>query len=84
VKLKQMGLQPGWPDFLFILPGGRLAVIELKAKTGSLSADQKGFRRDAMALGVLYSECRTIEDVEEILVHWLLPFGLRLKARLAA
>jgi hypothetical protein len=48
-RLKAMGLQAGWPDFIFIGPprlmgaGVQVAFLELKRKGSKLSEEQKGF-----------------------------------------
>jgi hypothetical protein len=43
-KLKQMGLQPGWPDFVLVPPRGQLHCLELKRLGESLSDAQEDFR----------------------------------------
>lgn len=43
-KLLAMGVKPGVPDLIFILPAGKILWVELKLKTGTLSAPQKKFR----------------------------------------
>jgi hypothetical protein len=78
-KLKQMGLQPGWPDFVFILPNGVFGGIELKADRGVPSLNQKAFRDACNRVGGLYSVCNTINAVERTLDLW----GVPLKARAA-
>jgi hypothetical protein len=83
-KLKAMGLKPGWPDFILVLPDGRAGFIELKAKGGSLSPDQKAFEKSAKALGARHAECRSLEEVEYALSRWLQPHGLVLRVRIAA
>jgi VRR-NUC domain len=42
-KLKAMGLQRGWPDFILVSPGGRLHALELKRQGETLSEDQEAF-----------------------------------------
>lgn len=72
-KLKHMGLMPGWPDFIAVLPGGRLGCIELKIEGGKLSESQTQFRDRALALGALHVVCRSIEDVRQTLREWAVP-----------
>jgi hypothetical protein len=43
-KLKQMGLQPGWPDFVLVPPRGQLHCLELKRLGETLSDAQEDFR----------------------------------------
>ena len=81
-KLKQMGLAPGWPDFIFILPRGQCGFLELKAKGGTLSDAQILFRDLAMAAGCGYAVCRSLDEVEETLSRWLGMFDRRLRATL--
>lgn len=67
-RLKRMGLQRGWPDYLVIFQG-RLIGIELKAPEtkGRLSAEQlivaEGFRHNGFGWGL----CRSLDDVEALL-----------------
>jgi hypothetical protein len=42
-KLKAMGVQRGWPDFLLIGPGGRLHALELKRRGEVMTEDQETF-----------------------------------------
>ncbi len=42
-KLKAMGLQRGWPDFLLIAPGGFLHALELKRRGETMSEEQESF-----------------------------------------
>ena len=50
-KLKAMGVQPGWPDMMFVGPrsgqtiqGSQIAFLEFKRKDRSLSETQRNFR----------------------------------------
>lgn len=83
-KLKAMGLNAGWPDFVLVLPTGKLGAIELKAPKGRPSEAQVAFRERCVALGGWYAECRSVEEVEATLIRWLDPFGIKLRARLVA
>jgi VRR-NUC domain len=40
VRLKRMGVRPGWPDFVFVGPG-RIVFLELKRKGGRVSEEQR-------------------------------------------
>ena len=68
-KLKKMGLQPGWPDFLIIY-GGSPYALELKDADGRLSIAQREFREDFRAQLLAYQVARTPEQVMEILTGW--------------
>lgn len=79
-KLRAMGLQKGWPDLCFVLPGGRAGFIELKAGNGSLTPEQKVFRDAVMKVGAAYAVCRTVPEVQAALGLW----GVDLRGRIAA
>lgn len=83
-KLKSMGTAPGWADFIFILPNGQAAFLELKRKGGVLSDAQIAFRRSVVACNCGYSVARSLDEVEEVLARWLALFDLTLNARIAA
>ncbi len=74
-KLKGMGLKPGWPDFIFVLPNAQLACIELKAPGGVSSQAQEDLEDAFRKLGVGYATCRTMEEVEAVLIRWLAAFN---------
>lgn len=82
--LKSMGVLAGTPDIALVLPNGTAAFVELKASKGSLSPAQKTFRDRASAMGALWAEARTLEDLAELLHRWLQPFGWEPKARVSA
>jgi hypothetical protein len=74
--LKEMGLQPGWPD-IQLLHQGRYHGIELKAPGEYPSPVQREVHEAIRAAGGLAAVCRSLEDVAEILHVW----GVPLKAR---
>lgn len=80
-KLKAMGLAAGWPDFLFALPNGKLAGIELKAADGVLSDAQLTVRDQFVALRCGYATCRSVDEVETTITRWLAAFGRQPCAR---
>jgi len=82
--LKSMGVKPGVPDLVFILPTGRAGFIELKAGTGKLTESQKDFRDRVTETGAFWAEARSVAEVEDILHRWLTPFGWKLQARVSA
>jgi hypothetical protein len=69
-KLKAMGLKPGWADYVFILPGGRAAFVELKAPGNYQTPDQRAFEQSVVAAGALYLVCRSVPEVEGALRAW--------------
>jgi hypothetical protein len=74
-KLKHMGLQPGWPDFIIIVPGlpfsvSRICFLELKTIRGRLSPSQQEFRDNAVNIGCLHSVARSVDEAIEVLSRW--------------
>lgn len=81
-KLKAMGLKPGWADFIFILPNGQAAFVELKASAGGLSDAQVAVRTRLVNCHCGYAVCRSLDEVEATLTRWLAAYGLKLRATL--
>jgi elongation factor P hydroxylase len=79
-KLKAMGLAPGWPDFIFILPTGQAAFLELKARGGTFSPAQIVFRDQVLACKCGYATARSLDEVQEVLSRWLRHFDRTLSA----
>ena len=78
--LKATGVKAGVPDIVILLPNAGAGFLELKAGKGVLSPTQKQWRDDLRARGYAWAEVRSVEEVEDILGRWLLPFGWTLKA----
>lgn len=76
--LKSMGVKAGVADFAFVLPTGKAAFLELKAKGGRLSPAQGEFRDQVVAAGAWWAEARTLEDVQTVLLGWDLALRCRL------
>lgn len=70
-KLKRMGAHAGWPDFIFILPNGQAAFIELKSTDGVLSDEQADVAVALRTARCGFVICRTLEEVEATLSRWL-------------
>lgn len=66
-RLKAEGVRRGTPDIFICLPSGKIAWLEMKAKGGSLSPEQKEFRDKVTALGHPYAVARTVEEAIEFL-----------------
>jgi len=56
------GVEPGTPDLLVLLPGGRCVWIELKAERGRVTELQASWHANARALGHHVAVCRTVQD----------------------
>lgn len=81
---KAMGVRKGVPDLVILLPNAGVGFIELKAGKGVLSPAQKQWRDDLRARGYAWAEARSLEEVEDIMGRWLLPYGWTLKATVKA
>lgn len=66
---KAMGLIKGSADYVFVWPQGG-AWIELKAKSGSLSPEQRDFQLWCETTGVRHAVCKSLEQVVEKLFQW--------------
>lgn len=62
-KLKQMGVRPGWPDFILVSPRGQIHCLELKRAGESLSDDQETFKFWCVRHGVPYVIAFSMTDV---------------------
>jgi hypothetical protein len=70
VKLKKMGVVPGVPDLLVFAANAFLFGLEIKTKTGKLSAHQHGFQSAMRALGFKVATVRGISEAREALAGW--------------
>jgi len=55
----------GFPDRIVLLPGGRVAFVELKTPNGVVSALQREWMADLKALGFRVGLCHDIKEVDE-------------------
>jgi hypothetical protein len=72
-RLKRMGAQPGWPDFIFLSPseyGRRPFFLELKRRRGKLTEYQAVFRLWCEANGCPYEVADSYEAAIKILQGW--------------
>lgn len=77
-RLKACGLQPGWPDFMVLIPDGTLQ-LEIKTKTGRLSMHQRAhalWLKEKLPNHV-YRVCRSLEDVQAALDGCDVPLRAR-------
>lgn len=82
-KLKATGTRRGVPD-LSVVWRGRAIFIELKAKGGSLSPDQKAMhQRLTLAGAVVLPIARSVDEVAEFLLTLGMPLKGRVKGRAA-
>jgi len=59
--LTGMGVHPGFAD-LIILAQGRVLFLELKSRTGALSAAQEAFRQNVVFQGHCWAVVRNLDD----------------------
>ena len=78
-QLKRAGAKVGTPDIL-VIDDGRAHWIELKAPKGRVSAEQTSCHAELQRAGAAVGVARSIEDVEALLVRWLVPLRGRLRA----
>ena len=55
---------PGAPDIIGILPGGRFLAVEVKTATGRQRPEQQAWQRACEARGGLYVLARSVEDID--------------------
>lgn len=61
-RLKLEGVQAGVPDLQILLPNGKALFIEMKTKTGTLSASQRELIPKIESLGFKVFVCYGMED----------------------
>lgn len=70
VKLKAMGTQKGWPDFILISPHGSVRCLELKRQGAALTDEQDEFRLWCIRHGIPYVTAWTLEQVLAAFGQW--------------
>lgn len=81
-RFKEMGVLAGVPDLHFVLPNGRLGMIELKAGRGKLSVAQADFRVTSEMWGCLWAMCCSLDEVASTLAEWYGVWGHHPRVRL--
>jgi hypothetical protein len=66
-KLKAMGVQRGWPDFVLFDPSGRLHALELKRQGERLTDEQKDFWRWCADRAVPHAVAQTPDEAMAVL-----------------
>lgn len=69
-KLRAMGTQRGWPEFLLFGPTGQLHGLELKRQGEGLSDAQEVFSEWCAASGVPHGVSRTLDEAIRFLREW--------------
>lgn len=60
--MKRMGLHPGAPDLIVMLPGRTVVGMELKGPKGKVTEAQEAFHEHWRSLGYPMAVVRSIED----------------------
>jgi hypothetical protein len=67
-RLQRMGVQPGWPDFIFVGPNAQVFWLELKRfRTGRLAEDQSEVLAHLVACGFAVLVTSSLDDAVAIL-----------------
>lgn len=69
-RLKAMGLQRGWPDFILVSPSGLLHALELKRLGEELTEDQEQLQHWFIVNGLPHSVAFTVEEAIAVLDCW--------------
>jgi hypothetical protein len=69
-KLKQMGVKPGWPDFILAPPSGQLHCLELKRYGETLSEVQETFQLWCIRHNVPHSVADSLDQALAVFDHW--------------
>ena len=70
IKLRRMGVVPGWPDFILWAPTGMAHGLELKRKGAKPSDEQDGFVVWAARWGTHFSVADDFEQAHRVLKLW--------------
>ena len=65
-----MGLQRGWPDFLLVVPGGLLHVLELKRRGEIMAEEQESFAAWCQDQGTPFVCTDDLREAIVILSGW--------------
>lgn len=68
--MKADGLMPGVPDLTVITKTGKVAFLEVKTPTGSVSNNQKHLHRVLKDRGAKVAIVRSIDDTKAALLEW--------------
>ena len=69
-RLKRMGANAGWPDFVIVSPGGLVRMLELKAAKGRLSPAQQDLQQACRDWAIPYVVVKTLGEAERTLRAW--------------
>jgi hypothetical protein len=61
-KFKAMGVVSGVSDLIYLKPGGKPILIELKTDNGTQSSEQRKWELHVKSAGYQYLICRSLEE----------------------
>ena len=72
-KFKQMGVRAGFPDLILLIPNRfyPFCGIELKAKTGRQSENQKAYQKEFESIGAKYVVVRSLDEFIKVVDNYL-------------
>lgn len=70
VKLKQMGVRRGWPDFVLVPSTGQMHCLELKREGEKLTDAQRDFESWCNAGAIPHAVAFTLDDALAVLDSW--------------
>lgn len=69
-RLKRMGTQPGWPDFILLAPGRGAHFLEMKRQGEQLSDVQLAFADYCNNSGYPHAVVFSFNEALAVLQHW--------------
>lgn len=66
-RMKKLGVRPGVPDLVIVLPNGKTAWVELKSTAGKLSDYQQAWGQTLLALGHNWAIIRTVTELQNFI-----------------
>lgn len=75
-RKKSLGVVKGISDFIFILPNGRTAFIEMKTEKGYQKPEQREFMHKVCERGHEYYICRSVDQFKTLILKLLLNESL--------
>jgi len=68
-KFKAMGVVAGVSDLIYLKPGGKPILIEIKTDNGTQSTEQKKWELHVKSAGYQYLICKSLEEFIKIIIN---------------